>query len=213
MKKIFTIVASAALMLVATSALAQSQIAAGFVRSTDSFKASADANASTEVLNGFYAGVGYSIPLAAGIKVTPGIYYSVLMGSDAESFGSFASLKGDKQEHYLNVPVTLSLGANLAPDIRLFAYAGPTLSVGLISQTKVTTSILGFSKDSVVDHYASDSGYGRFDVLVGGGAGVELMKRFRVNVGYDFGLLNRYTGSGNGIEHRNQLVAGVALVF
>lgn len=213
MKKVLTIIATAALMLVATNSFAQAQLGAGYLRSTDSYKANADASASTEVLNGFYAGVGYSIPLAAGIKVTPGIYYSVLMGSGVESFGSVASLKGDKQEHYFNVPVTFSVGANLSPDIKFFAYAGPTLSLGLISQTVVTANIVGFTKDTTIDHYASDSDYGRFDVLVGGGAGVELMKRFRINVGYDFGMLNRYTGGNGPIEHRNQLSAGVALVF
>lgn len=219
MKKVLTIIATAALMLVATNSFAQAQLGAGYLNSVRSIKANADASASTSALNGFYAGVGYTLPIAGGLKVTPGIYYNVLMGSNAsnvsyQDFSIFAT-KGNTQEHYLNVPVTFSIGTQISSDIKLFAYAGPTLSIGLISQTVSSSSALGGAvsfSPSTTDHY-SDSNYGRFDVLVGGGLGVEFMKHLRFNVGYDLGLLNRYTGSGDTIMHRNQLVAGVSYAF
>ena len=49
--------------------------------------------------------------------------------------------------------------------------------------------------------------------MLGGGMGVDLGKRLRLTVGYDFGMMNRYT-EGNGIvRHRNQLHGGLAFLF
>ena len=204
----------AAALLVAVTSFAQVQIGAGYVNSTDRTKLSNDAEVSTAAANGVYAGIGVTLPLAGDLAVTPGVYYPFLTSHNGRSVANgILSASGDLQEHYVNVPVYFNYGSELAPNFRLFFFGGPTFSAGIISKTVLSASILGFSANTAIDNYRDVSGYGRFDVMLGGGMGVDLGKRLRLTVGYDFGMMNRYT-EGNGIiRHRNQLHGGLAFLF
>ena len=64
MKKIVTILSAALLLLAGTNAFAQMSVGAGYVNSTNSLKFSKNGDASTTAINGFYAGVGYTIPIS-----------------------------------------------------------------------------------------------------------------------------------------------------
>lgn len=200
------------MMLVVSTAFAQIQVGAGYLNSADRVKANEDADANTTYLNGFYVGGGYSFRIVEGLKVTPGLYYAFAMRNDADQIGPL-NLKGDVKEHYLNVPVMLSYGYGFTPDCKVFAYAGPTFSVGLSSRTTLSANVLGFAKDTELDNYDEDYDYSRVDCLLVGGLGMDLFKHYRIQVGYDFGLVNRYSGDGDPIRHRNQFTAGVAYVF
>ncbi|MBQ6957146.1 MAG: PorT family protein [Bacteroidales bacterium] len=204
----------AAAFLVAVTSFAQVQIGAGYVNSTDRTKLSNDAEVSTAAANGVYAGLGVTLPLAGDLAVTPGVYYMFLTSHNGRSVANgILSASGDLQEHYVNVPIYFNYGSELAPNFRLFFFGGPTFSAGIISKTVLSASILGFSANTAIDNYRDVSGYGRFDVMLGGGMGVDLGKRLRLTVGYDFGMMNRYT-EGNGIiRHRNQLHGGLAFLF
>jgi len=210
MKKIFSILATASMMLIATSAFAQLHVGAGYLNSTDRYRSDADAEPTNGKMNGVYAGAGYSIPIMAGLKVTPGVYYQFFAKNDMDSLGP-VSISGDLKEHFILVPLSLSYGLDLSPDFKVFIYGGPTFSVGLSSKSKLTGEIGPFGGDMTVDNY--EETYTRFDCLMGGGIGVQVFKHYRLNVGYDFGLVNRYIGDGDDIRHRNQLSAGLAYVF
>ena len=73
------------------------------------------------------------------------------------------------------------------------------------------TGSLG-SNSSSYDRYKEDTDLTRFDIMLGGGIAVRVMNMFRINVGYDLGMLNRYKNT-NTDYRRNQLTAGVAFVF
>ena len=203
MKKVFAI--AAALMLIGTTAFAQS-IGAGYVQST--FK---HGNTS-KVANGFYAGLGYTAEITSGLSLNPGIYYEFLTG--AENFTGFDVLsgayRGKTTEHYVNVPLHLSYDIAFSPAFKIFVYGGPTATIGIASNSK------GATLDDSKSNYANKD-YSRFDIMAGGGLGFELVKRIRLNVGYDFGLLDRDNGKTiAGKEDslkRNRLVAGAAFVF
>ena len=204
----------AAALLVAVTSFAQVQIGAGYVNSTDRTKLSNDAEVSTAAANGVYAGIGVTLPLAGDLAVTPGVYYTFLTSHNGRSVANgILSASGDLQEHYVNVPVYFNYGSELAPNFRLFFFGGPTFSAGIISKTVLSASILGFSANTAIDNYRDVSGYGRFDVMLGGGMGVDLGKRLRLTVGYDFGMMNRYTEGSGIIRHRNQLHGGLAFIF
>ena len=99
----------------------------------------------------------------------------------------------------------------LSPQLRGFVYAGPTFSCGLNSTTEVGGSIGGVGgKSGKHDNYA-DSDYNRFDILLGGGAGLDFGK-LRFTVGYDLGMLNRVS-SENFVQKRNVLHAGIGFLF
>ena len=198
MKKVFAI--AAALMMLATAANAQS-FGAGYVQST--------ANSASS--NGFYAGFGYSAEIMPGLNLNPGLYYELLTSSTGASLGSWASYSGKTTEHYVNVPLHLSYGINFAPTFKVFAYGGPTANVGIASSTKVSGSVLGFGGSDTIDNY-KDSNYGRFDIMLGVGGGVELMRKFRITVGYDWGMLDR-DNRDNVVLKRNRLTAGAAFIF
>lgn len=223
MKRIITLVSA---MLFGIAAFAQVNVGAGYLQSTATYQAKDDADVNSTKSNGFYAGLGYEITLMQGLSVTPGIYYSYLYSDDAGStaIGTVAtgSLKTNLKEQYLNIPVTVNFGYNLTRDLRLFAFGGPTASIGLSSMSHYDASVtvigINLSDSGDSDNYAgtddAPATYGRFDVLVGAGAGADIMGKFRITVGYDWGLLNRNVDSNStSIRHRNQLKAGIAYIF
>ena len=211
MKKTISILAAASMMLLATSAFAQVHIGAGYLNDTEITKANKDADKSTENLNGVYVGAGYTIHFSDAFALTPGIYWSMMGKKETGSIGAL-TLGGDFKEHSLNIPLHFSYGANLAPDTKFFVYLGPTFQYGLSSKTTASGSIAGISGDRTTDNFDSDN-YSRFNVLLGGGVGAQVIDAIRITVGYDAGLTNLYKGSGDFIQRRNQLKIGVAYVF
>ena len=51
------------------------------------------------------------------------------------------------------------------------------------------------------------------NLLLGGGLGAELLDHYRVQVSYNFGLLNRSSLGGDYVLLNNRLLVGVAYVF
>lgn len=211
MKKVFSFILAASMMLAGTVAMAQPSIGIGFANSTDKVKSGSTTNSTN--LSGFYVGGSYNINLAGALNVAPGVYYSLLTKSDADSYFGLVDTKVDVTEHYLSVPVMFNVGLNLSDGIVGRIYAGPTLAYGLASNTKVKGTVAGFSKDSKIDNYDDDYNYRRFDVMLGGGVAIDFFDMVRFNVGYDYGLVNRYSGDGDITRHRGQLNVGVAYLF
>ena len=208
MKKIVTLLSAALVLLAGASAFAQTSVGAGYLSSVNVNKS----GNSSEALNGFYAGVGFTVPITAGINFTPGLYYGYITKSNASNFGSIASASGKLQEHYVNIPLHFSYSLDLSQGFRLFAYAGPSASIGVASTYTLSGNVAGISGSSKTDNYKDGSNYNRFDVMLGGGVGLEFNDMIRFQVGYDWGMLNRYN-SDNVNVHRNQLTAGVAFLF
>ena len=217
---------SSVLAFIAVSASAQISVGVGYLQSTATYQAKTGADVNNTQSNGFYAGLGYEMPLMQGLGLSAGVYYSYLYSDDAGStaIGTIAtgSLKTNLKEQYINVPVALNFGYNLTRDLRLFAFGGPTVSFGLSSMSHYDASVsvigINISDSGDTDNYAGTddkpSPYGRFDVLLGAGAGVDIQGKYRLTVGYDWGMLNRNVDSeSTAIRHRNQLKVGVAYLF
>ena len=210
MKRIFCSIVAASLMLAGFNANAQMSLGAGFLNSKSTTKiGSTTADA---VTNGFYVGADYCMPIVAGLSMTPGLYYNFSTASDASSIGSIISAKGTTSEMYIGIPVNFSYAVNFTDGVKGFVFAGPTFNLGLSSTTKYSGNIAGFSAGKTVDYY-KDSDYGRFEVMLGGGVGLEV-SCIRLTVGYDMGINNRYTGDADNYSiKRNQLHAGIAYLF
>lgn len=211
MKKVFSFILAASMMLIGTAAIAQPSLGIGYLNSTDKVKSGSTTK--TTNLSGFYVGGSYNINLAGSFGVAPGLYYGLATKSDANSFGGILDAKADVTEHYLSIPVMFNAGLTFADGIVGRIYAGPSLAYGIASDTKLKGSIAGFSKDTKINNYGDDYHYGRFDVMLGGGVAVEFFDMVRFNVGYDYGLVNRYTGDGDMTRHRSQFNIGVAYLF
>lgn len=210
MKKVFATIIAASLMLAGINANAQVSVGAGYLNSTSTTTISS--NSSDSATNGFYVGGDFNLPIVGGLSMAPGLYFSYLTASGTSSIGSIASATGTTTEMYVGIPVNFNYGLEITNGVKGFVYAGPTFNYGLSSSYKIDANVAGISGSKSTDNY-DGTNYGRLEILVGGGVGVEVSS-FRVTAGYDLGLNNRYTGDADNYTiKRNQLHVGVAYLF
>lgn len=190
MKKFYFILVAAA-MFVAVDAKAQLGVGVGYNLLNTTTTVADESESSS--LNGFYIEAEYNFNLLdeqwGTLGIQPGIRYTFAGESEkAELYGEKVRLS--VAEHYLDIPVQVKYGYEvISSKLNINAFAGPVFSIGLASIVK------GSTDDSVVKANAyKDSDYGRFDLKIGVGVGVDLFEKLNVKVGYNFGLLNRYTG-------------------
>ena len=205
MKKIFSIVLAASLMLIGTQAFAQMSVNAGYLNSTLKTSNTSD-NA-----NGAYAGVSFNIPIAGGLAVAPGVYYSMLTSKETASLGSIFSGSGTFMEHAVNVPVYVNYGIDLARDTKVFLFGGPTLQYGLASTVKYDANVAGVSGSKTTSNY-DNANYNRMNVYLGGGMGFQI-SALQITVGFDYGMMNQYKGNNATQCHRSNLKLGVGFAF
>ena len=208
MKKIFSIVLAASLMLLGTQAFAQMSVNAGYLNSTLKTGNTSD-NA-----NGAYAGVSFNIPLAGGLGIAPGVYYSMIgskSGDAASIFGVNISGSSTFMEHAINVPVYLNYGYELARDTKIFLFGGPTVQYGLASTVKYDGSVGSASGSRTYSNYDNEN-FNRMNVYLGGGMGFQI-SALQITVGYDYGMMNQYKGDNAASCHRSNLKLGVGFCF
>jgi len=206
MKKVLSTLLAASLMLLGTQAFAQVSVNAGYLNSTLATKNADPANA-----NGAYAGLSFNLPIAGGLAIAPGVYYSLIASKNTANLGSIATGSGTFMEHAINVPVYLNYNIGLNRDTKFFVYAGPTLQYGLASTIKYDANVLGISGSTTVNNYDNDD-YNRMNVYLGGGIGLQAGSII-VNVGYDYGMMNQYKGDNATPCHRSNLKIGVGFAF
>ena len=197
MKKIFSTLLAASLMLLGTQVFAQTTFNVGYLNSTLATKNTSSGS------NGAFAGVSFNIPVSGGLGVAPGIYYSALFSKNTELFG-FGT--GTFQEHALNVPVYLNYAFALASDTKFFIFGGPTAQYGLMSKVKHEVG----NVNATVDNY-KDSDFNRFNVYLGGGVGFQA-GAFQVTAGYDYGMMNQYKNTDVTCR-RSNIKIGVGFAF
>lgn len=89
-------------------------------------------------------------------------------------------------EMYVDIPVRAKFYIPFSYDCQFFIFAGVSPSVCIGSHL-----ISGSDK---TNRFGEHSTYSRYDVLAGGGIGLEIVEHLKLALGYDHGLLNRYTG-------------------
>lgn len=183
---------------VATAICANAQLYVGAGYSYSPLKAKYDKSESISKQfdrNGFYLQAGYGINIGKHLGVTPGLEYEVVTKTE----------DGVKNpEQYLNIPVKVSYGFNLGKIIELGAFVAPEFSLGLTSKTK--------ADDTSVSLYGEDGIYKRGDFRVGLGVYCDLIEKVRVNLNYNFGVVNRSKADGTTLR-RNGVQLGVAYLF
>lgn len=218
MKK--SIVFAAALIagiLVSASAGAKNGIEVGYLNSFFRLKATGEEAEKPVPLSGFTVSLVKDMKLVAGLSIQPGLSYNYLNSRENSQLLGF-DISGSVTDHLLNVPVHLKYTFDIIPAIGVYAFAGPTFAVGLSAREKVSVNgeLLGFSLDGsliydsysgkvesenlsdeiveIVNQNISRVRTGRFDVLVGGGIGVNIIKFISIRAGFDYGLINRIKG-------------------
>ncbi len=231
MKK--NLILAAVLVVVAVgTASAQLSVHAGYAGPRWTYKGS-------EQMHGANAGLAWDITLnpAGNLMVRPGVEYSFATKSKDRALedGSYETLKKvTSTEQALSLPVHVKWAFVDSDDVRLYVFAGPKLGYGLSFNekyqfTEAMTAGTYIERDhysakvkSDIDNPAIISSYeegglnfGRLDVAVSGGVGVQY-RRLYLEFVYDFGLLNRLKNTPEGVDgtiRRNQMGASVGFQF
>ena len=199
MKKTLCILLAAAALFAGVQANAQMSVGAGYQNLTQNY------GGTTVNGNGAYAGVSFNIPIAGGLGVAPGVYYTL---ATYEQQALWGLVKGNTMEHAINVPLNFNFGYNLARDMRAFIFAGPTFQYGLSSKTK--NDYAGAATTQTDNYTKSDAQ--RFVIYAGGGLGMDIANKFQVTVGYDQSVTNMIKSDSNKVS-RGLLKIGAAMLF
>lgn len=234
MKKIYIILISAVAMLIAIDAQAQLSVGAGYNNGTTVVAAGDEKD--SDDMGGFFIEAAYDINILDNIPGTlslqPGARLRFHGETDSEEILGVKT-KTSTRESYLDIPVNVKYSYDLG-FAQVSAFAGPVLSMGLTSGSKLSAT----AEDSktvlktnnytgkVVAKGGDSSGatdpdgptyYGRFDIKFGLGLGATIAEKYNVKVGYDIGLLNRYTAPQSGDfkikKHDNVFYIGVGYNF
>lgn len=201
MKKI---IISLAIAIAATvSASAQVSVGAGYLNQTN--KTTVSNNSSSRALNGFYAGVDLGYGLGYGLSIVPGVYYGYIAGKTTALEGV---AEANYVRHDIAIPVNVKYGIDILEALNVFAYAGPQFNIGLASTS--TATVAGISKS--INNFDENGAERRFDLSIGVGLGFDVADLIRINLGYNFGLLNR-ANSENVVTKANTLHVGLAVLF
>ena len=191
MKKLFLSILVAALTAVCASA--QLYVGAGYSYSPTASKAGKITERFDR--NGFYIQAGYGLNVGKHLGIVPGLEYEVVTKTEDEV---------KSPEQYLNIPVKVTYGFSLGNIVELGAFVAPTFSMGLTSKAKVD--------DTSLDMYGEDGFYKRGDFRVGLGVYCDLIEKVRINLNYNFGVVNRSKVDYITMR-RNGVQLGVAYMF
>lgn len=211
MKKILSTLLAVSLMLLGTQAFAQISVNAGYLNS--SFKVG---NNDPSNANGAFAGVSFNVPLAGGLAIAPGVYYSMITSKESAS-GTIPFLNipisgaSTFMEHAINVPAYLNYTIGLNRDTNFFIYGGPTFQYGLASTVKGEASIGSAGGETTYSNYDNEN-YNRMNLYLGGGIGINA-GGYMITLGYDYGMMNQYKGENATNAHRSNLKIGVGYNF
>lgn len=191
MKKLFlSIVVAAATAICAN---AQLYVGAGYSYSPTASKAGKITERFDR--NGFYIQAGYGLNVGKHLGIVPGLEYEVVTKTENDV---------KQPEQYLNIPVKVTYGFSLGNIVELGAFVAPTFSMGLTSKAKVD--------DTSIDMYGEDGFYKRGDFRVGLGVYCDLIEKVRINLNYNFGVVNR-SKVDDITMRRNGVQLGVAYMF
>lgn len=227
-----------------SEAYAQFGVGAGYILSTGRTRIEGVEKTGKMSTNGFYAGAYYDMNIIGdAFSVCPGLYYQRLMKVDnIKSSYQNVKITNTFADNFLAVPVHLKGTVNVVPDIlKIYIFAGPSFEIGLsasdrlavkgntsleniidgkiiynyYSQNVKASSLTDAQKDLYAAFLPSDSHYRRFDVMFGGGVGLEIVEFIDFKIGYDYGVINRLKNnlSGNGKLNRDQFYVGLAVRF
>ena len=171
MKKVVSFFAVAAALLIAGSAQAPS-------------------TKSTDVMNGFFAGVNYNINVSGDLNFSVGLQARYNTNSSEDKV-STVTTKTNRTKIMADIPLLFNYGIRVGNDARLSVFLGPTVSYAL--QGKITTtvseSITGANTVKSSNMYGENSNNAPLDIM--GTAGLSFnFKGFRLYAGYRMGFMD-----------------------
>lgn len=140
-----------------------------------------------------------TFPVTQTFKVSAG---ASLTGVAGYHFGGNTAI--NLGEIYFDIPVRARIYIPLGGRTALNFFGGPVLSTNLVS--------IDAHASGSTNNYKTYSDLRRFDIMLGVGAGIDIIEHIRVALGFDYGLLDR-NASTHDWCHRGQLKLGVQYIF
>ncbi len=177
--------------------------------------------------NGFQAGVTYDFNIKGEFSLQTALLYSYTGGKTKQEQRTINGIYGTQTIwstfQFLDLPIRLAYNLPVTNDFRFFFFAGPVLSYGFygkIDEWQIEGRRGGSAavekkkpEYNIYDSNGFKDNISPFNLEVGGGLGV-YYHSFRFKIGYDFGILNMYTGSArNGKLRRGQLSVAFGYLF
>ena len=170
-------------------------------------------NGKPVISNGFFGGFSLMLPIYQNISLVPGAYYSYLTKEDVTSFGPISGTL-TVEEHYITIPLYLKFTVPVSQNFSVFVTGGPRFAAGIISSTSGKGTVSGLLPTDVdIDNYKDDDTYSRYDLQLGAGGGIELLRNIQLQVTYNWGMLNKYIGDAGVIRKRNVLELSASFYF
>lgn len=155
---------------------------------------------STNYFNGIRLGATAEFNLKNNFSLLTGALYSVVYSKKVQYYGleSADSVTYKTYNHGIDIPLHLTYSLPITKDLKVFAFAGPKLNIGL-AQPRNTTAVLSettrnfiASQGGVVPSNGTEDLYksamiSRINFQMGAGGGVQ-WKNYQLKGGYDFGI-------------------------
>lgn len=159
-------------------------------------------------------GMHIAIPIKYGLDIETGLKYGYTFGKKTQRYAHSGVANYQYNGHLIDLPIRLHYTLPIFWGLKLFAYAGPNLNIGIaqqqtihFTQKSVTTSTdLPYPSSGTYNAYDT---YNRFNLQLGAGGGIQ-WKKLRIRSGYDWGindlnkkktLIDRMKGWHVGIEY------------
>ena len=170
-------------------------------------------------LDGFNTGLTKDFPLIdQALYLQTGLAYTYQNDSRNMS-ESVVRLVGDWGEHFISIPIKVKYEVPVMDGLNVFVMGGPSLVAGLSSSMKyrARVDVLGESVNAAISYnffngkvrtndgmpdflqkaieqQFPEARYRRSDMQLGLSAGVRLFEVLEAQIGYDWGLVNKFRG-------------------
>lgn len=211
MKKIFTFVAVAAMLLIAGNANAQLGLHVGYAPQNylGKYTSGSTTVSDTSKMSGFFVGADYNINLTGDLNVSLGLQGRYNTSSESSTLLGVTT-KVDETQVLLDVPILFNYGLSLSDALKLSVFAGPTITYALSGNTKTNVSgtpagILDGTTEN--NWYGDNSNLKKLDMAVSFGVAVTFSD-IKIFGGYNMGLLN-LTAADNTTLKGSNLFLGI----
>lgn len=148
-------------------------------------------------LDGLYVGGECDINIVNGFIIAPGITYYMTMDPNKK-------LQTTEFDHTFSIPLSFKYEFIVIPElVSVIPFVGPRFDICAAAYAKM---------DDVKVDYAGDT-LTRFNVGLNLGLSVDIMKSYRLTIGYNYGFLNRSTHPDLLKTKYSDINVGLAYIF
>ncbi|MEI8085639.1 MAG: outer membrane beta-barrel protein [Paludibacter sp.] len=149
---------------------------------------------SSTYFNGGRLGLTANYDLKNNFSLLTGVLYSVVYSNKQQGYPNSAFVTYKTLGHFLDIPLRATYNLPISKTLKVFAFAGPNLNIGLYQKQDITSTQTYLATDplfiepNTIDFY-KESILNRLNLQIGVGGGVQ-WKHLQLKSGYDFGINN-----------------------